>query len=322
MNPIKIKFLPLTFFLSLVGMAFSAYNVFSPSETSCIMSSSCELFVDFSVLGVSLWWFGIIFFSLTIIFSLFGLVKLGKFVSATGVILDLCLLCVMLISVPCSNCIIVGALIVLVYIAFHWDSRNKKIPTKMPRPFLIFPWVCALLMVLGNIFTLYAEPWAVTGNQNSSIRVYFSTDCSACAKLIDAQGNNPDILWFPVQEGENDAFEVKYLQAQLQAGLSLKQAFQKLKSENPEPSLYDVFSIDHWDIQLQLWKNSAHVMKSGKNVLPLVEFHGLPSNLLPQGAENINNGAMNSPNSMQVIDEILGNVVGACGDETVEPCPE
>ncbi len=318
MNPIKFKFLPLSFIISLFGLAFSAYNVFSSSDNSCIALANCELFIDFTVLGISLWWFGIIFFFITLIFALFGLVQFGKCFSGLGVVLDIFLLSIMLISAPCSNCLIEGTLIVLVYMAFYWDSRNKKVPTKIPSPFFVFPWLIMLIMVLGDVFTSYTKPWPLTGDPNAQIRVYFSTNCSACATLIDAQGDSDNILWLPVQEEENDVFNIRYMEEQMQAGLTFKEAYQKLKTEKPSANIYDIFSFKHWNIQLQLWKNSAYVMKSNKNTIPLVEFHGLPSMLLPsvEKPQSFNN------NPTQAVDDILGKVVGACGGEEEIPCPE
>ncbi len=323
MNPSRFKFLTFSFIFSLIGLCFSAWNVFDSQDPNCLMLTTCELFVDFTILGISLWWFGIIFFSITLILALFGFVKLGKFVTGIGTLLDTLLLLTMVVTAPCSNCLLEGLLIVIVYFSFYFDSRNKKLPLKIFIPPFVYPWLIALFMLLGNFMIFSTETWQLAGNPNASIRVYFSTSCPACETLIDASGDSDEIAWYPVQENDNDVWSIRYMQEQMKNGSTFKQAYQKLKNNQHEENILDVLSFEHWYIQVQLWKNAAHVMRAGKNALPMVEFHGLPSILLPQDQsyqQNYNyQDSINDQSNM--INDILGNVAGACDDTTEIPCP-
>ncbi len=330
MNPIKHNFLPLSFFISLVGLLFSAWNVFDFSHEFCVLPSGCEVFVDFTLFGISLWWLGIAFCTVTLCLALFGKVSLGKLFSGIGVILDTGLIIVMIFSMPCSNCLVIGSCIALIHLAFYIDNRNKSLPFELPKPKLLLPWIVAFLMVLGNILMAQTNPWPVAGSYEDDVHVYFSFSCPACNELLMAQGEKDGVAWFPVQEGDEDAFAVKYLQGEMAKGVSFKQAYAQYQQEKPKADIFDVFNFEHWSIQFSLWKNAAHVMRAGKGSLPLVQYHGLPSHLNPQRTQEIkitydsNNGLNIKTNEdgLNVVDDLLGNVVGACNDEVEEPCPE
>lgn len=326
MNPLKHKFLPVSFSISLLGLIFSAWNVFDFTESFCLTTSSCLLFSEFAVFGISFWWFGIVFFMSSLLLALFGFAFLGVLLGRIGVFFDFILLCVMFYTVPCSDCLIIGFMIALVYFSFLYEGRKKTLP--IPKPFFLLPWSIVFIMICGNMMVSNIKPWAIVGENTSSIRVYFSTNCSACALLVKAQGNRPDIAWYPVQQNDNDIWQVKMLLEEMKNGVSFKDAYINMSETSSNFDIYDVFSLDHWSLQLELWKNAAYVMKSNTELLPFVEFQGVPSTLLHESKNTKQYDQMSSGITIDTdtqeqdnLDLLLGNIEAVCGDEA-EPCDE
>lgn len=334
MNPIRLNFLPISFGISLFALFFCVWNILSFTEDFCFSTTSCQLFAEFAIMGISFWWFGAFFFTVTLFLALFGLIYFGKLFTGFGVFIDFILLCIMFYTMPCLNCLVIGFCVAGTYYAFCFEGQRKGMP--WPRPLILFPWGIVYIMIVGNIFMSYAKPWALVVGEDVSIHAYFSTSCSACASLITSDGDRKDISWYPVQESDEDVWKVKRLQEELAKGIPFKVAYQNILLSQLDTDIRDIFSLSHWVLQFNLWKNAGYVAKSGGQVLPLVEFHGTPSQsdasranstgisnsgviLLDGGqSSSLNN---NSQSTTQSTESILGIVTSKCGDE-IEPCPE
>jgi len=317
MNPRKHKFFPISFGISVFGLFFSVWNVLDFTEAFCFSPASCTLFSEFAVFGISFWWLGVLFFTMMLFLALFGLAYFGKFLAEIGIVLDIILLCVMFYTMPCINCLIIGLAMASVYFSFCYEGQKRTLP--MPKPPLLLPWAILFIMICGNISMSSARPWAISGNSDASIHVYFSTECSACATLIQSQGNRDDIAWYPVQVNDSDIWQVKFLFEEIKKGASIADAYMKMTKTDSSPDIFDVFSWAHWGIQFDLWKNATYVMRAGDTSLPFVEFHGAPSILLSQKQEGKTLAIEGK--EQNAIDSLLGDVEAFCGDET-EPCPE
>ena len=278
LKQVKYKFSPISFWISLFGLLFSIWNVLNFTESFCFTPASCLLFSEFAVLGFSFWWLGVLFFTMTLILALFGFTYWGSVLGRVGVFLDTILLFIMFYTMPCVSCLLIGLTIAAVYFAFCYEGRKKTQP--LPKPLLLLPWAIIFIMVCGNIMMSYARPWAIVGNKEDSIHVYFSMECTACETLIDAQGNGEGISWYPVQEKDDDIWKVGFLVKEMENGTPFRDAYKKMREATHAIEISDIFSWSHWDFQFALWKNAAYVMKGGQQKLPFVEFQGLPSLLL------------------------------------------
>ena len=319
MNPLKHKFLPISFGISLFGLFFSMWNVLDFTESFCFATTSCTLFAEFALLGISFWWIGVAFFTVTLILALFGLAYLGKLLAGAGVFLDFLLLCIMFYTMPCINCLIVGAIITVTFFSFCYEGQRKSLP--FPKPWLLLPWALVFCMICGNIIMSHTKLWPLVGDNSAKIHVYFSTECSACAQLVRAQGNRTDIAWYPVQEDDNDLWQIKFLVKEIKEGTGFIDAYDKMHETDTQGNIYDIFSLSHWKLQFALWKNAAYVVKGGNGRLPFVEFQGLPSQLLKHQNTDSKNPVTLNQNERDTIDSLLGDIEALCGDDEV-PCPE
>ena len=112
------RFLALPFLLSLAGMLFCCWNLWGAPEALCV-TEGCRLFQNVAVAGVSLWAVGAGAFAGLLLAALLGLAPLGRCASAFGLALDCALLCVMIAAAPCFNCLIIGLLLALTFLAFR-----------------------------------------------------------------------------------------------------------------------------------------------------------------------------------------------------------
>lgn len=312
MLPKKHVFYPKSFLISFLGFIFSTWNIVGASADYC-PTGSCTLFANFSILGISLWWFGAFYFAILLTLCLFGLARIAKPLTTFGLISDLILLLIMLFTIPCNFCVIIAIFIGLSYLSIRYETR--KITHTFPLPKLLILWGLILIMVCGNIFINSIATWKlVPAKSTQNIQVYFSPSCEACTKLIQQQWDNPNIAWYPVQENEDDIWFIKFIQNAYENGDNLNEALMKSKSSPliAEASIFDCFSIEHWVLQLRLWRNAAHIMRSGQNNLPFIEYNGLPSTLT--------NTVPSTNNDTSPLNDILGTVDAFCGGKTTKPC--
>ena len=100
--------------LAICGILFSVWNAQDAGSVPCI-SSGCTLYQTFSVNGFSLWWGGVVIFTLLGLLALTGHGVLGRLLSGLAVLLDCVLLGIMILTLPCLACMAVALLLALSY---------------------------------------------------------------------------------------------------------------------------------------------------------------------------------------------------------------
>ena len=58
MNPLRHKFLPISFVIAVLGLFFSVYNILSVFLFEKVCTDNCSVFANFTIMGFSLWWLG------------------------------------------------------------------------------------------------------------------------------------------------------------------------------------------------------------------------------------------------------------------------
>lgn len=228
-------------------MLFCCWNLWGAPEALCV-TEGCRLFQNVAVAGVSLWAVGAGAFAGLLLAALLGLAPLGRCASAFGLALDCALLCVMIAAAPCFNCLIIGLLLALTFLAFRsacgGRSGGRRIGER-PRAghsvsLLFAVWGVLFLLDAGVVAHGLMKTWPLpAGNAAAATRIYFSPSCGACRDLVAASaGAAPDIAWYPVAEREEDLAAIAALLLRTEAGESLPAALESVRAggilpENP-----------------------------------------------------------------------------------------
>jgi hypothetical protein len=334
-------FLPAPFGIALCGLLFCLWNLWTLDSAPCL-SAGCEIFQNFSLAGVSLWWPGVFAFGILIVCGGAGRLTAGLMFSSLCLALDCLLLALMLVSVTCLACLGAGLLFALVYASFlraavHRRRLFNRWPFLSP---LLGLWLCLFVANGGTLVRNSLEDWpiyAASARTPTPVRAFFSPSCPACRHLI--QSISPEyaarIAWFPVAEEERDVRVLGAMRQLLAQGASLADAFGKALEE-PLAGEWILLRPDMLLMQLRLWRNHSHVMENG-NTLPLLEFSGTPSFLLhrnpdraetlpPQSSQLPENAPAppirGGPQADENFDMPLDlDIAGSCGPQASNPCP-
>lgn len=297
------RFLPLPFFLALVGILFSLWNLMGDASALCV-TEGCSLFRDFSLAGVSMWWLGVAGFSVLLLAAIPGFSGAGMALAGLGLALDCLLLAIMLATAPCFSCLIVGLLLALVFVSFRWTVRqeqHRRGPASLSP--LLAVWTLLFVVDAGCIVRDAVGPWMLTVTpaqsvqttqagpveepQAVAVQIYFSPSCSACLTLVRAYdaGRSGAAAWYPVAENARDLLIIDDMRRRMDEGAPLGKAVEAALAAAPEKASSAALVRPGmlW-LQFRLWRNSAHVLNAGSPRLPFVEFHGLPAGLTAPSA--------------------------------------
>ena len=98
MNPLRHKFLPISFVIAVLGLFFSVYNILSVFLFEKVCTDNCSVFANFTIMGFSLWWLGAVFFAGILILSLFGCAYVIRILTAAALFFDIFLLILLLLQ--------------------------------------------------------------------------------------------------------------------------------------------------------------------------------------------------------------------------------
>ena len=308
--------------VSFVGLLFCIWVFFTGGEALCL-TDGCALFQDFRLAGISLWQAGAAFFCCLLILALLRLVRAACCCAALALAADTALLCVMLFTAPCVNCLIVGSLIALSFLAFRSESEYGK----KERSALALVWFLLLLVNVGSVLRDTSEPWSpLPAQKEASVHIYFSPSCRACRTLLSRADDLKGAQWFPVPEDTRDIWVISAMTKNLEKGMSLELAVEEAQKAVPAlPDFKDDASFrlgllrpGMLLLQFRLWQNHAHVLSAGNDRLPFLEFKGLPTFLTePPAPVQSSSPAVDGPPS-PLIPEI--GVAGFCDGTAESPC--
>lgn len=318
MNPLRHKFLPISFAISVIGLCFSVYNILSSFlfEQSC--TTACGLFANFTIMGVSLWWVSAIFFTLVLILSLFGLAYLLRLITAAALTVDIFLLFIMLNTTLCVLCICAGILIACSYYVVRYENRRPLDP--YPKTFLLGLWAVLFVLLLGSVINANQRGISFAKVENPTTNIFFSPSCPACKKILMAEQHNKNIAWYPVEDSEHDIWRILFMQERINAGDTVYQALLKAEEKKPEEhiELTDMLRLKYFVMQYKVWKNTA-IVKRRTTAIPYIEVFGTPKEY--QNSIRLEQSAVRLQNQTQTINSLIGQENELCGDET-KPCDE
>ncbi len=262
---------------SLAGLAFCAWTAYGNAFDICF-SAGCSISKDISIGGISLWWFGCAAFALLVILSFSGRPVLGVVVSGICLVADVGLLVLMLLTASCVSCLVVAVLFAICYSAFRHAKVTYDVP--VPRSWLILFWGLFLIANMGSVVRENMLPWAIKETANSTVNVYFSPTCPSCLDAVATMSASPAAAFFPISKNEQDVAIIALMEQNLENGLSAIDALSLARQKvNMEPAQNFFGQIL---LRFRLLINAAYLARNGIEVVPVIEYKGLPGFLAPK----------------------------------------
>lgn len=270
-NKHSILVLPLC--LALLATAFCVWSALGNDVSFCV-TTGCSLYQDFSIGGISLWWFGTAAFAVLAGLALLGAKRSGRALSALCLFGDLGLLLLMALTAPCVSCLVAAIFFALLYLRFRCEAGISPW-----RSLLFWVWLGFFIVNLGAVARSSAEPWAIAGDPlEARTRMFFSPSCRYCVQGINVLSGNVETAFFPLCENDADFWRVAKMAEFLNQGMNLADALGQSQSAQ-SPGGLAALAPDMLILRFRLLRNKAHVLSSGSQGVPFFEQRGLPSEL-------------------------------------------
>ncbi|MBO4295626.1 MAG: hypothetical protein J5863_02585 [Desulfovibrio sp.] len=266
--------------LSVAALAFCVWVKTGNSFDICF-TEGCTLYADASFAGISLWWFGALAFGLLALLALLRHAGLGHLLAGLCVAADICLLALMAFTAPCFNCLVAAGFFLAVYLSFRRACQPAQTISSrgQGRSLLALLWTLFFLFNAGAVLKSFAGVWAVNENlEHAKVHFYFSPSCPSCRKGVEALAGKVDVAFLPVAESSRDLARIRIMARELHSGSNILEALAKSEAAS-EPGLLDYLDRDMLAVKFRVLRNQAHVFHAGSQVVPFVEYQGLPGHL-------------------------------------------
>ncbi len=267
---------------SLAGLIFCAWTAYGNSIEICI-SAGCDITKDIAIGGISLWWFGCAAFALLVILSFSGRPVLGAIVSGACLVADVGFLVLMLFTASCVSCLVVAIIFAITYSAFRHAKSNYDAPVS--RSWLIVFWMLFLIANIGGLLRENMLPWAIKGSEESNVRVYFSPTCASCLDAVASLSASPSAAFYPISKSDLDVAIISLMEENLEKGLSPIDALALARKDVNVVKGINIFS--QLFLRYRLLVNAAYLARNGINVVPVIEYKGLPGFLAPRSGADL-----------------------------------
>lgn len=272
-------------FVALLGTAFCVWSALGNDVNFCV-TTGCTLYQDFTVAGISLWWFGTAAFGLLAGLALLGAADWGRFLAALTVFCDLCLLLLMAFTAPCVSCLVAGLGLALVYLLFRRPSVSTgRSGGQQRRSLLLWAWLALFVVNVGAVARSQADIWPIFGDGDTAVtRLYFSPSCRYCIDGVNALSGKVDVAYYPLAETDADVYKVARLGALLDEGQSMAEALAQCQNVSV-PTGFAAWRPNLLLLRFRLLRNKAHVFAAGSQGVPFFEYRGLPPHIREQAEQ-------------------------------------
>ena len=267
-------------FFALLGTAFCVWSALGNDVNFCV-TTGCTLYQDFTVAGISLWWFGTAAFGALAGLSLLGSADWGRILAALAVAGDVCLLLLMAFTAPCVSCLVAALFFAIIYFLLRRVPVTQSRMTTEGRrhSLLLWVWLALFVVNVGAVARSQADVWPILDeSENASMRMFFSPSCRYCIEGINALSGKVDVAFYPLAETEADVWKVARMRGLLDEGLNIAQALAQSQNAT-QPSGFSSWRPDMLLLRFRLLRNKAHIFAAGSQGVPFFEQRGLPGDL-------------------------------------------
>lgn len=269
--------------LATLAAMFCAWSA-AGNEVNFCVTAGCAILHDVSLAGVSLWWCGAAAFALLGVLGLAGLAWWGCLLAGLALLGDMGLLLVMATTAPCVSCLVVAAMFALLYAGFRRAvHRARNGASGGPGiSLLLLAWGALFLFNAGMALRGQTGVWSLTDNaEEATVRMFFSPSCPSCREGVELLSGHVDVAFYPVAENEADIARVLRMTRLLDEGASMAEAVAAVRDVSAPAGLASL-APEYLLLRLRMLRNRAHVMTSGSQTIPFLEYQGLPAMLRPQ----------------------------------------
>ncbi len=258
---------------SFLGALYCLLNA-SGADLFCL-TQGCRIYAGYSFLGIGFYVYGLAGFILIFVLALaYPRARTALWLSLVVgaiLVLDGFFLFYQYLFWACLSCLVVAALIGLIALAGIWVLRlpGRSILTVIAGFwFLLFGYVS-----LEAVKEVYFEPWAIAGEADAPIQVFFSPVCPACSEVVTRILQDPETArlaaFYPVAKNKRDEERIAvWLEAAARQG--------------EPPALTDLFSAPENSAELsgvdraRLRANKVGLAKRGGTSVPFIVTPFLP----------------------------------------------
>ena len=260
------------FIFAIIGAAFCAGNAMGYLETLCF-TEGCRLSQDIKLFSLSLWWYGAGCLAVMGLLAILKQTRIAFLLSAAALAGDVIFLSWLALAAPCFTCMLGGFFFLAVFFALF----RAYMPSGRWPKVLAALWFFALSPNLFFTLQEAAPPWAIYGQPDAPIQVYFAPTCPACHRTMNyfMRDVGRGVAVFPIARNETDRRKIIVMQQALDKGVRFQDAYmmsqaKDLPADNPGVA-------DDWKLSLRLWRNKIALIRSGVKSIPLVIMQGGPA---------------------------------------------
>ena len=273
-----------------LGLALCIVSALGAGDALCL-TEGCALTKDFTLLKLSLWWWGGAGFAAIGVLAFLGKRMPAILLSGIAVVLDIVLLSMLAVTAPCFSCMIAGTLYFALFLALRpWHNGLGT----LAKPVLLL-WIMAFI---PNVMALAASPWAIHGDEEASVSVYFSPSCPACRKTISEYlDESVSLRLYPIQHEDGDLERILVMHDYLTQGKPLKEAYEACVA--PELPEHNATGTQKALMRWRLFRNSNALKRLGSNAVPVVVRIGLVEDTPPPAKESSGFSIFDQQNTTQ-----------------------
>lgn len=280
---------------ALAGLVFCVLAALGLADDFCA-GEGCRLFRGMTLLGIDLYWFGAVYFAIAAVLIV-GQGRRGarerrrpavilRLWLLAGLVIDGLLLGVQALTAPCPSCLIVAALLGLTALLLLGGSRLLAA--------VLLLWSVLLVAAAGGLLRQQVGPVAVYGDEQATVRLFFSPSCPSCLhelrELAGREDLHPRLALYPLALNDGDLPVIYRFRAEVAAGAPLAAAVAKLNSAAP--------ALSGWrqglDLRLLSLRNRAFLATIGARTIPYL-LTSTPGRLLPPASSAVPGGQALSP---------------------------
>jgi hypothetical protein len=270
--------------ITLLAVMFCVWSAFGNDVNLCI-SAGCSLYQNFTINGISLWGLGVSVFSVLALMAIVGAANFGRLLAGIALFCDICLLLLMALTAPCVSCLIVALFFAASYMSFRFAaedriSRAGKSNGRSGNSVLLWVWLALFTINLGAVARSQAGIWPIIESRHEEVttRLFFSPSCSSCREAVGILSGRVDVAFYPLCENDADLYKIVKMRKLLDTGANMAEALSQAQ-EVQIPDGMSSYTPDMLLLRFQLLRNKAHVRAAGSEIVPFLEYQGLPAML-------------------------------------------
>ncbi len=260
--------------IAVIGVVFCILNALGV-ETFCT-TSGCEITEEFSLFGLSLYWFGAVTFVIFMAVRLFMGAKPALVFAATFLFIDVFFLILMSFMAPCLSCLIVAGLFFIMTLLAYYDV-NHALSSFLSKavPACIVAWAIFFSPNALNVLAEQLGPSPIHGVAKSPIKIFFSPTCPACKDMVIEviEANPGQVALYPVGKGRIDMKKICALKCRYEDSGDINMALDACWSGDCRE---DLSVLEQLRLSLMVWRNKTHLVKMGKDSVPVMIAQVVP----------------------------------------------